>query len=804
MGPAGDINGQTEGMAAQNYHVSGAINAVLADPSNVNILYAGAVNGGVWKTTNATSSSPAWTPLTDSFPSLSIGAMAFDPSDATHQTLVAGIGRFSSDAFLGGPRTGLLQSTNGGASWTSINGGMSGKNVSGVAEVGGTIVAAVDIADSFTYGNVGIYRSTNGGASFSQISYGPGNGMSVGPDGLPGGRCYDIAQDPANSNILYAAIRDATTSGTNLNGIYKSTDTGSTWTRVSNATMNALNTDSGINSTANIEMSVGNSGQVYAGFINSSGQLSGLFRSDSGASTWTQLDTPGVLQNGTFVGLQPDDDPAYIPLIGQPVVDPGHQGIIHFSMQADPINANLLYIAGDRQPSQLNGLGQETGGFPNSVGAANYSGRVFRVDASLASGSQSLALTNTVSTTVNVQMPNGSSPHADSRGMTMDAAGNLVEVDDGGIFKRSIPTGTGVWTSANGNLQVSELHSIAYDHVTHRPFGGTQDTGNIAQPAGGGTVWDTTFQGDGAKVAVFPLSSTQSVRYFSYVYLQDFIRQVVNSDGSTFSATFQSLHISAGPGAGQSIYSYDTGVQFYNPIATNHINGNLVLGGTNIFESSDGGNNFTNLTPTGGGKINAIDAGGMLGGVPHPEILFVGAGSVVYSRTASAGPVTLDANYTGLAVTDLVMDPQDWQDLVVTDASHVYLSTNGGVSFTNITDSLLGTNLHTVEVLHLSGSQEFAGAPATAGQDLILVGADNGVFYTSELSPGAWTLLETLPTAPVEDLHYDATDGVLAASTLGRGAFELNVVAVPEPSSIALLAIGCLALIGAKRRAKAK
>ncbi len=567
--------------------------------------------------------------------------------------------------------------------------------------------------------------------------------------------------------------------------------------------MNSFNTDSGTASTANIEMSVGNSGQVYVGFIGSNGQLSSLFRSNSGTSSWTQLDTPGALQNGFFVGIQPDDDPVYIPDVGQPVEYPGGQGSIHFSMQADPNNANLLYIAGDRQPSQLNGSGQETGVFPNSVGANNYSGRVFRVDASLPSGSQALALTNTVSTS------NNSSPHADSRGMTMDAAGNLIEVDDGGIYKRTVPTGTGVWTAETGNLQVSELHSIAYDHVTHSLFGGTQDTGNIAQPAGGGTVWNTTFQGDGAKVAVFPLSATKSVRWWSYVYLGDFAQQVVNSNGSTASETFMNLNISSGAGAGQAVTTFDKAIQFYNPIAANHINGNLVLGGTNIFESNNtsGGTvsgstiNFTNLASTGGRQVNAIDAGGMLGGVPHAEILFVGAGSAVFSRTASAGPVTLDANYVGGGVTDLGMDPLDWQDLIVTDANNVWLSTNGGASFGNITSGLTGSNLHTVAVVDLAGSQTLDGILSTAGQNLILVGADNGVYYTPESSPGTWMQLDalSLPNAPVEDIEFDATDGIVAASTLGRGAFELSVTAVPEPSTAAFLGAGCLALIFARK-----
>jgi len=51
-------------------------------PTNQNILLIGAVNGGVWRTTNATSSNPTWSPSTDFISSLSIGALSFDRSNA--------------------------------------------------------------------------------------------------------------------------------------------------------------------------------------------------------------------------------------------------------------------------------------------------------------------------------------------------------------------------------------------------------------------------------------------------------------------------------------------------------------------------------------------------------------------------------------------------------------------------------------------------------------------------------------------------------------------------------------------------
>ena len=92
QGPGPTRNGQVENIIPNN-EVVGAIQAVAAHPTDSNILYVGAVNGGVWRTSNATTASPTWTPLTDNFPSLSIGALEFDPTDATRQTLVAGIGR---------------------------------------------------------------------------------------------------------------------------------------------------------------------------------------------------------------------------------------------------------------------------------------------------------------------------------------------------------------------------------------------------------------------------------------------------------------------------------------------------------------------------------------------------------------------------------------------------------------------------------------------------------------------------------------------------------------------------------------
>src|SRR5436305_12117387 len=94
QGPAPTVNGQAEGLTAQQNPVTGAVNAIVTDPASADAVYVGTVNGGVWKTTNATVSSPTWTPLTDTLPSLAISDLAMSPVNSS--ILYAGTGSFSS------------------------------------------------------------------------------------------------------------------------------------------------------------------------------------------------------------------------------------------------------------------------------------------------------------------------------------------------------------------------------------------------------------------------------------------------------------------------------------------------------------------------------------------------------------------------------------------------------------------------------------------------------------------------------------------------------------------------------------
>lgn len=736
-GPAAVINGQVEGMSAQSNPVTGAVHAVAPHPTDANILYIGAVNGGVWKTTNATAANPTWTPLTDQMGTLSIGALEFDPTDATYNTLVAGVGRFSSLANDGGARVGAYRTTDGGANWTPLAGALVGKNISGVAARGNTIVVSVNFADPFTYDNIGIWRSTNAGVDFARVS---GNGPAVAPNGLPGGRAFDLAGDPTNSAVLYCAVRDAGTSS----GVYKSVDTGATWTRVSNAAMNALNTDVAPNSTSNIEIAVGNAGQVYAGIMGSNGRLTGLFRSGNGGTSWTQLDTPTTNENGTLVGIQPR---------AQEYDVAGGQGQIHFSIAADPVDPDIVYVGGDRQP----GPGEGPTSWPNSIGATNYTGRLFRVDSALAPGSQAIALTHNPTTT------NNSAPHADSRDMAFDAAGNLIQGDDGGIYKRTNASTVGVWTSLIGDLQLTEIHSLDYDRNSNRILAGTQDVGQI-RSAGAGPTWNTVAQGDGAVTQIDDSNSGFSYHYYSYVGLQNFFRATVDAFGVTTAVSPVGLQVA---GAGMNLIQYDSTRQFYNPYVLNTVAPErMAIGTSRVYVSLDRGDTLTDLGAVTG-SVGGLAYGGSQGGVANPNVLYVGTdvdgtSGDVFFRSTSGGALVNRTSYPGGTVKDIVLDPNNWATAYVVDATSVYRTLDAGVTWTNVTGSLANASLRTIEFLD-----------GAAGG--LFVGGLGGV-YTSPLSElGTWSEVgDNLPNAVVMDLRYDAADDLLVAGTLGRGAWTLS------------------------------
>ena len=779
MGPAAIVNGQVEKVTPNN-EVSGAIHTVLTHPTNANVMYIGSVNGGIWRTTNALSNDIHWQPMTDDLPSLSIGAMAMDPNQPSR--ILAGTGRYSSFA-EGNQLAGLMLTEDAGLTWEVIDDPLLvGKNISGVAVNGDVMLAS---AGAGTFGrdpvpSGGLYRSEDGGATWENIE------LLIRDTDFPeeplSFEAFDLVADPTDETRYYVSVADE--------GIFRTDDMGETWTDVSSGDarlgqLYALMTTNGLDNN-NLEMAVASNGRIYMALI-SDGQPLYIGYSETFGGTWIEMDLPQTLEATGAVGVSPR-------------AKPGGQGAIHFSIIADPNDPFTVYVGGDRQDGDLSFA------FGNSIGARDFTGKLFRgdtrndpigntIDANGVStfGGYSPQWEHLTHSNLVPEMPEGgtrrgSAPHADSREMAFDARGNLIEVNDGGVYRRTSPTNNqGDWYSINGNLQITEVHNIAYDNNSNILVGGSQDNGSIQQQAAGSRVWAQiatdnqsilgqvfrSQNADGGDIAIDDRSDPNfSTRYHSQQNLGQFVRQVYDASNNLVDETLLTPNIIG---------------NFITPVIINAVNARrIVVGGTTgIFESFDRGNSFQAVLGPGGASFGilgidqtSIRVGGSRNGIENHALMYVGSGAEVFIRTSQDENLRLTkAQFPGGEILDVTVDPANWANAYVADRDDVYVTTNAGDSWRRVTGNLAtrgGTEIRSAEFVRRG-----------SGEGYLVVGTENGLFTTSDLSPGRWAEVGNLPHAMVYDIEYDAQDDVLAVGTLGRGAFLLPNAAAEVRASAA-------------------
>jgi hypothetical protein len=262
--------------------MSGRVESAAPDPTNSNVMYLTADGGGVWKTTNWLATSPTWTPLTDAQPSTVTGS-----GDLAYKSLVVCPSSPSTVyAAAAGPGGGILKSTDGGVSWTVLGGSTFNQVAFGSLVVDpknpNNVFVTVWYGPNANSG--GVYKSTDGGATWTNTT-----------GAFHTGAASDLVMDPTNSSILYAGLTQGAGGGT-TNGLYKSTDGGNTWARLSGG----LLTGSAVGVSIRVAVAPTSAQTLYATVFdpalgNPPDGLPHRFRSTDGGTTWTSL--PGLPTN---------------------------------------------------------------------------------------------------------------------------------------------------------------------------------------------------------------------------------------------------------------------------------------------------------------------------------------------------------------------------------------------------------------------------------------------------------------------------------------------------------------------------
>jgi hypothetical protein len=139
-------------------NIGGRTRTIAVHPTTTSTLFAGGVGGGIWKSTN---SGAAWNPVDDFMANLAVSAILFDPTNSSVMYAGTGEGFFNADSIRG---AGSFKSTNGGTTWTQLAFTAPARLPISVREWLAICARWSVLAATST----GIWRSIDGGASWSR------------------------------------------------------------------------------------------------------------------------------------------------------------------------------------------------------------------------------------------------------------------------------------------------------------------------------------------------------------------------------------------------------------------------------------------------------------------------------------------------------------------------------------------------------------------------------------------------------------------------------------------------------------
>jgi photosystem II stability/assembly factor-like uncharacterized protein len=741
--------------------LAGRVNAVAAHPTNPNIYYLATDGGGVWKTTNG---GTTWTWITNqpNLPSQVIGAIAVAPTNPN--VIYAGTGRadFSVDSRYG---QGLYVSTDGGNTWfvtdgdsdpdgpagtdTNLRDGPFFRRVITAIAVDPTNASTVYVALTevgMTHQRTtatddtrsGIYKSTDGGRTWTNITWDKIVDLSSSTVSAVNLYFSDVLVRPDNPNVVFAAVGDPR--GSDLNGLWKSSDGGNSWTRVLSFPSGKFEPRVGV-----IDLAISQSNpNIMAAVITDAGSrpdgaLYRVLRTTNGGTTWTLA----------------TNLPASPPI--------NHR---HVRIAIHPFNPNIMYLAGDSGPNSLL-LSPNGGSLWQDISSAG---------------------TNP--------------PHPGHNFLAFDANSRLLVGNNGGIWRFdgtawSNLNATLSITNVN-NVGVSFFNQdilfagTAYNGLIRFDDGvgwTTPAVAGLTVPPNQTDVGEVIVDGiDPNFVYVVHLTNSPNIPNFQ-IYR--------STDGGL---TFDVFILANFPGNYMLPLLAPTGSarSYYPPLLLEPAFERLYSGATNVAQftnirTASPGSTVVGITFATGEVITAIAAYQSAGTGGDPERLWIATyfptipsnAAGVYSRTnVGAGAWTNVTPFPGFQGrwSDIAISGSDPVDqgtaYIVADAfrdeglpnGQVYVTTDAGGTWIPIGQGLPDTPIQSIVVE--------ARRPGFL-DDILYVATDQGVyrgFYEPTTAQWIWTRFwDNLPDLLVTDLDFNPYYNQLFASTWGKGVYGILI-----------------------------
>ncbi len=708
LGPAPQ-NGAFDG-----YPQAGRVSGIAIDKttSGANqVIYIASANGGVWKTVN---NGATWTPMSDTQSSLAIGAIAIDPNN--NQVIYGGTGESfkpCADCYRG---SGVLKSTDGGATWNLYGGSVFGSRNSGIARIR---VNKNNSNEVWAASTLGLAKSTDGGVNWT---------LQNGLGGLPAGSGTIVTDeividDSVNPAVLYTVYRS--------NGVYKSTDGGANWTKLTNGLpgtgVYANRTRMAIapsNPSVLYSVTVNASGAAFSGSFNET-----YYTTDAGA-TWSKM----LAMNANFAGTQ---------------------GWYDLDLVVDPLNDNTVYFGGIDVYVTDNARGTSaTGNFRN--------------------------ISNVYTS------PNTGGIHPDQHALVFAGCSvapcRLYVGNDGGMFYTDngtqTPGSSVVYTNLNTvGLAITEFvgGDLGPNFATSPlAIGGTQDNGTMKYTTS--QQWDGIRGGDGG-FAKINWQNPQRM-YHTYYSQTGLVSLERSNDGG---ATWQD----ASSGIDSS-----SGTLFYTNYTIDRGNPDHMLVGTNkVNESFDGGLTWevdSAALTTGSASNRYVSTVAV--SPSNSALMWAGTNNSKIFKATNGGTAFAQSNWTEVTPAGIPadvwhnefwIDPKDPNTVYVvggrfTRASGIgtaYKTTDGGTSWTSVMGDL--PNLPITSIIAYD---------SVVGRVLV-VGNDIGVFFSTNDGTN-WTWANNgFPNTAVNQVVLDPAQTTIVAFTHGRSVWKTTLPQGAAPTN---------------------